>query len=170
MKDDLEDAHIHVGIKETPLQRLISSPAIKPQAALKATTPKVEHCARTHLMFSHTAKGQTYNTPLLSRYLEDKTRPAENFLPRLIDYELLTDEKDGKRTVGFGWFAGGKHPIDPQSQTQSDTTYTVAGVLESLSAMAVSHLEIGIASPFLVSVALHFPVHFSKAQSQYPCV
>jgi alpha-aminoadipic semialdehyde synthase len=28
-------------------------------------------------------------------------------LPRLIDYELLTDDTTGKRTVGFGWFAGG---------------------------------------------------------------
>lgn len=26
--------------------------------------------------------------------------------PRLIDYELLVG-KDGKRCVGFGWFAGG---------------------------------------------------------------
>lgn len=31
-------------------------------------------------------------------------------LPRLIDYELLVGE-DGKRTVGFGWFAGGEYGL-----------------------------------------------------------
>jgi hypothetical protein len=59
-------------------------------------------------MFSHTAKGQPYNTPLLAKFV----RPADDdtwraSFPRLIDYELLTNPKDGKRTVGFGWFAGG---------------------------------------------------------------
>ncbi|THH32666.1 hypothetical protein EUX98_g1482, partial [Antrodiella citrinella] len=38
---------------------------------------------------------------LLSKFLG----PQEALPPRLIDYELLTGE-DGKRTVGFGWFAG----------------------------------------------------------------
>jgi len=55
---------------------------------------------------------------------------------RLIDYELLTDDH-GKRTIGFGYHAG------------------VAGVLESLSAMAHSHLENGIASPFLYTPRPH---------------
>ncbi|CAK5284284.1 unnamed protein product [Mycena citricolor] len=44
---------------------------------------------------------------------------------------------NGKRTVGFGFFAG------------------VAGVLESLSAMAHSHLEMGVASPFLYTPRPH---------------
>jgi alpha-aminoadipic semialdehyde synthase len=35
------------------------------------------------------------------------TEPDAKLLPRLIDYELLTEE-GGKRTVGFGWFAGGQ--------------------------------------------------------------
>jgi alpha-aminoadipic semialdehyde synthase len=51
-------------------------------------------------MFSHTVKGQPYNMPLLSRFLGPKDSA------RLIDYELLTE--DGVRSVGFGWFAGGK--------------------------------------------------------------
>lgn len=96
-------------------------------------------------MFSHTAKGQAYNLPLLSCFLGDKE------LPRLIDFELLTDAVIGKRTVGFGWYAG------------------VAGVFEALSSMAHSHLEFGVASPFLVRLIelcfkhrLH--LHFSLLQ------
>jgi len=65
-------------------------------------------CARTYMMFSHTAKGQTYNMPLLSSFLaDDDVNASASLLPTLIDYELLTSEEDGKRTVGFGWFAGG---------------------------------------------------------------
>jgi alpha-aminoadipic semialdehyde synthase len=68
------------------------------------------------MMFSHTAKGQEYNIPLLSRFLiggdvyadpklsDDK--PLPQLAARLIDHELLTGT-DGKRTVAFGWHAGG---------------------------------------------------------------
>ncbi|KAJ7784692.1 Saccharopine dehydrogenase-domain-containing protein [Mycena metata] len=119
----LGDANIIVGIKETPLPELI-------------TTPSQDRLARTHLMFSHTAKGQTYNTALLSRFVAQDPVAGDPTLPRLIDYEHLTDG-DGKRTVGFGWFAG------------------VAGVLESLSAMAHAHLEIGVASPFIYTPRPH---------------
>ncbi|KAK7048252.1 mitochondrial alpha-aminoadipic semialdehyde synthase [Favolaschia claudopus] len=123
IKDNLNEAHIVVGIKETPLHELITTPV------QDATSEELT--SRTHLMFSHTAKGQTYNTALLSRFVAGNSAAGDPLLPRLIDYEHLTDE-EGKRTVGFGWFAG------------------VAGVLESLSAMAHSHLEIGVASPFIV--------------------
>ena len=61
-------------------------------------------------MFSHTVKGQLYNMELLGKFLASETADAVQagtLLPRLIDYELLTGE-DGKRTVGFGWFAGGE--------------------------------------------------------------
>ena len=67
--------------------------------------------ARVSLMFSHTTKGQAYNMPLLRKFLcgqnEDKqVKPAT-----LIDYELLVND-EGKRTVGFGHFAGGQfHPM-----------------------------------------------------------
>ncbi|KAJ6584864.1 Saccharopine dehydrogenase-domain-containing protein [Mycena capillaripes] len=128
IKDNLQDAHIIVGIKETPLPELITNP-IRPSIPGGLS-------ARTHLMFSHTAKGQTYNTALLSRFVRDNPLVHDPFLPRLIDYEHLTDDA-GKRTVGFGWFAG------------------VAGVLESLSAMAHSHLEIGVASPFIYTPRPH---------------
>ncbi|KAH7919203.1 hypothetical protein BV22DRAFT_1023405 [Leucogyrophana mollusca] len=121
----LEPAHIILGIKETPLNELITTPVPAPHAPSVGTgTPM----SRTHLMFSHTTKGQAYNMELLSRFLG--TGPQASLRPRLVDYELLTGE-DGKRTVGFGWFAG------------------VAGALESLSALAQAHLELGVASPFL---------------------
>jgi hypothetical protein len=113
-------------------------------------------------MFSHTAKGQAYNMPLLARFVASSKASdlSKKHFPRLIDYELLTDE-NGKRTVGFGWFAG------------------VAGVLESLAAMAHHHLESGIASPFLVrpfllylhvllKFTLHgFPAHPSPVHVTY---
>ncbi|KXN82807.1 Alpha-aminoadipic semialdehyde synthase, mitochondrial [Leucoagaricus sp. SymC.cos] len=136
----LDHAHIVVGIKETPMDALARQ---RSPVRLSDTTTLVP---RTHVMFSHTAKGQPYNTGLLSQFVAPTDRvlgeSAARFektmelWPRLIDYELLTND-EGKRTVGFGWFAG------------------VAGVLESLSAMAHAHLELGIASPFLYTPRPH---------------
>ncbi|KAH7886733.1 Saccharopine dehydrogenase-domain-containing protein [Phlebopus sp. FC_14] len=126
VRPTLDTAHIVLGIKETPLDELLVSPLPTPRPP--GTAPTAPVVPRTHLMFSHTTKGQSYNMELLSGFLSQG--PSRHLLPRLIDYELLTGT-DGKRTVGFGWFAG------------------VAGVLESLSAMAQAHLELGIASPFL---------------------
>ncbi|KAG6833293.1 hypothetical protein H0H87_008925 [Tephrocybe sp. NHM501043] len=141
LKDDLNNAHIIIGIKETPLSEVIQSGVPEPH---RTSIPRFDDrpelvrengmMPRTHLMFSHTAKGQAYNTPLLAKYVRENTSLLS---PRLIDYELLIDEVSGKRTVGFGWFAG------------------VAGVLESLSSMAHSHLEMGIASPFLSTPRPH---------------
>jgi alpha-aminoadipic semialdehyde synthase len=82
-----------IGIKEAPIKELDS-----------LITP-VDSCERTHLMFSHTAKGQLYNMPLLSRFVEHPPL-GKGSKARLIDYELLLGS-DEKRTVGFGWFAGG---------------------------------------------------------------
>lgn len=55
--------------------------------------------------------------PLLSAFLDASSGSVSNMtknllqprelLPTLVDFELLTSEADGKRTVGFGWFAGG---------------------------------------------------------------
>lgn len=61
-------------------------------------------------MFSHTAKGQPYNTPLLERFIMDLQAESNKKYRRLIDYELLTND-DGKRTVGFGYHAGGSRFI-----------------------------------------------------------
>ncbi|KAG6909409.1 hypothetical protein DXG01_000710 [Tephrocybe rancida] len=136
VKPNLQNAHIIIGIKETPLNEVIQSavPALPGSYLHRMGYAMVP---RTHLMFSHTAKGQPYNTPLLAKYVGEPGDQYAQLYPRLIDYELLTDEKSGKRTVGFGWFAG------------------VAGVLESLSSMAHSHLENGIATPFLSTPRPH---------------
>ncbi|KIY47717.1 hypothetical protein FISHEDRAFT_44841 [Fistulina hepatica ATCC 64428] len=119
---DLANAHIVLGIKEPPLSEV-------------ETAPIDGTFSRVHLMFSHTAKGQPYNTPLLARFVA-KGGQGDTYCPQLIDYELLTNES-GRRTVGFGWFAG------------------VAGTLESLSSMSQSHLQMGIASPFLYTPRPH---------------
>ncbi|KAI0318332.1 Saccharopine dehydrogenase-domain-containing protein [Amylostereum chailletii] len=131
----LEPAHLVMGIKETPLSTLITSPVPSP-------VKKDFLVPRTHLMFSHTIKGQDYNMSLLSRFLKGGDAYGGNsggnsgLEARLIDYELLTDG-NGKRTVAFGFFAG------------------VAGALESLAAMAHKHLERGVASPFLYTPRPH---------------
>lgn len=70
--------------------------------ALIDSDPSVK---RTWMMFSHTHKGQPYNTNLLSAFLP----PSKG--QTLIDHELLTSPgKDGKlrRVAAFGWFAGGR--------------------------------------------------------------
>ncbi|KAI0631584.1 Saccharopine dehydrogenase-domain-containing protein [Trametes polyzona] len=134
----LQPAHVIVGIKETPLSEVLTDPLPAPGSHLK-DGPQPSLVPRTQVMFSHTVKGQLYNMELLSKFLasENRSAPAEGaLLPRLIDYELLTGE-DGKRTVGFGWFAG------------------VAGALEALCAMAHAHLELGVASPFLYTPRPH---------------
>lgn len=110
----LDPANIILGIKEPPLSTLLTTPVLASSSASSKPVLK----PRTHVMFSHTIKGQEYNMPLLSRFLAggykyaDKNgmrivSPEEEGLePRLIDYELLVD-RTGKRTVAFGWFAGG---------------------------------------------------------------
>jgi len=150
----LQTAHLVLGIKETPLDCLITSPV--------RSINQNSLVPRTHMMFSHTAKGQEYNMPLLSRFLEGGDRYADpnltgdKSLPQLaahlVDYELLTGP-DGMRTVAFGWHAGGMwayvlyHP-------RFMGAFLVAGALEALSAMAHKHLQGGVASPFLVSTPL----------------
>src|ERR1700761_322722 len=107
---------IVIGIKEPPLSSLttwLSSPISNGGRAYKIP--------RTHLMFSHTTKGQTYNLPLLSAFLTPDS-------PRLIDYELLTDKLTGKRSIGFGFFAG------------------VAGTLEGFIASGIDLLHMEISS------------------------
>lgn len=98
----LSPSHITLGIKEIPLHEVLTDSVPAPFGAA-SQSPQV---SRTHLMFSHTVKGQHYNMELLSKFLHSDNPAGSSLPPRLIDYELLTGE-DGKRTVGFGWFAGG---------------------------------------------------------------
>jgi len=74
--DDLGEAQVIAGVKEPPV---------------KSVTDKI------YMIFSHTIKGQTYNMPLLQRFLDAGAT--------LIDYELITDAR-GHRLVAFGRFAG----------------------------------------------------------------
>lgn len=77
VKDHCENADIILGVKEVPVENLMAE--------------------KTYFMFSHTIKKQPYNRELLQAILEKKIR--------LIDYEVLTDQK-GNRVIAFGHFAG----------------------------------------------------------------
>ncbi len=77
VSSDISDCDVLLGVKEVHIPELI------PQ--------------KTYLFFSHTAKKQAYNRPLLQDIVEKKIT--------LIDYEYLTDQ-DGLRLVAFGRWAG----------------------------------------------------------------
>jgi saccharopine dehydrogenase (NAD+, L-lysine forming) len=74
---DVSHAKCLVGIKEVPIEMLVAE--------------------KTYCFFSHTIKKQPYNRKLLQAVIENGIR--------LIDYEVITDEKGG-RLIAFGHFAG----------------------------------------------------------------
>jgi saccharopine dehydrogenase (NAD+, L-lysine forming) len=75
--DQVKDCELFIGVKEAPSHLLVDG--------------------KTYMFFSHTIKKQSHNKHLLQEVLKKKIR--------LIDYELLVDEK-GVRIIGFGHFAG----------------------------------------------------------------
>lgn len=75
--EDVSDCDILLGIKEVPLDKLISD--------------------KTYLFFSHTIKAQSYNRDLLKTILKKNIT--------LIDYETLVWPQGG-RILGFGKWAG----------------------------------------------------------------
>lgn len=75
--ENISDRDLMLGIKEVPIDRLISG--------------------KTYCNFAHVAKQQPYNQPLL-RALLDKNITH-------IDYEYLTDDA-GRRLIAFGRWAG----------------------------------------------------------------
>lgn len=77
VKEDISDCDIFFGIKEVPVQELISN--------------------KTYFFFSHTKKAQEHNQKLMQEMVKKQIT--------LIDYECLTHE-DGQRIIGFGFFAG----------------------------------------------------------------
>lgn len=77
VKEDISECDILLGIKEVPLHMLIQD--------------------KTYLFFSHTKKLQPYNQPLIKEMVQKKIT--------IVDYECLEHE-DGKRIIGFGFFAG----------------------------------------------------------------
>ncbi|OCF43182.1 alpha-aminoadipic semialdehyde synthase [Kwoniella heveanensis CBS 569] len=125
-----KDADVVLGIKEPPLEdvhRLVKS-------------GDGDGKDRKWMMFSHTHKGQAYNTPLLAAFLSPTLGQT------LIDHELLTAPsvgKDGKETrkrvAAFGWYAG------------------AVGAGEALSMTGLALLKRGISSPLL-----HLPRPYSS--------
>ena len=77
MSDDMSDRNILLGVKEVPIDLLLED--------------------KTYFFFSHTIKAQAYNQKLLKAVVDKRIR--------LIDYEVLTNEK-GKRVIAFGKYAG----------------------------------------------------------------
>jgi saccharopine dehydrogenase (NAD+, L-lysine forming) len=77
VKEDITDCDVLMGIKEVPIDKLISN--------------------KTYLFFSHTKKAQEHNQKLFQAIIKNNIT--------LIDYECLTHE-DGQRILGFGFFAG----------------------------------------------------------------
>ena len=75
--ENMSDCDILLGIKEVPKEQLIPN--------------------KTYLFFSHTKKLQPYNQAMLMEMVKKKIT--------LIDYECL-EHDDGKRIIGFGFFAG----------------------------------------------------------------
>jgi saccharopine dehydrogenase (NAD+, L-lysine forming) len=77
IQSSMENCDILMGIKEVPIDKLISD--------------------KTYLFFSHTIKKQPYNRELLQAVVKKNIR--------LIDYEALRD-RQGNRLVAFGRYAG----------------------------------------------------------------
>lgn len=77
LKEDLSDRDVLLGVKEVPIEQLISD--------------------KIYFFFSHTIKKQEYNRELLKHIVDANIT--------LIDYEALTDDK-GARVIAFGKFAG----------------------------------------------------------------
>ena len=75
--DDIKDCDVLFGVKEVKIDALIPE--------------------KTYFFFSHTAKKQEHNKPLLKAIIDKKIT--------LVDHEYLTDKK-GVRLVAFGYWAG----------------------------------------------------------------
>jgi len=88
--DSPEHHQLVIGIKEPPVD------SIQP--------------GQVHIAFSHTIKGQSYNMPLLQRFIDQGAT--------LFDYETIVNER-GARTIAFGRFAGIAGAID---------TFWIAGI------------------------------------------
>ncbi|MDH3627926.1 MAG: hypothetical protein OES25_09755 [Acidobacteriota bacterium] len=101
IRPSVEDCRIVFGIKEIPVDKIEDN--------------------RVYLFFSHTAKGQSHNMPLLRRLLESRST--------LIDYEYIVDERE-KRLIFFGQHAG------------------YAGMINSLWALGKRFEYEGLTTPF----------------------
>lgn len=83
---DFRKADIVMGIKEIPLPELpLPASYFQPPSSQPTSEPSIPtpdgvsphiNPAATHLMFSHTHKGQEYNTPLLARFVAPESSPS----------------------------------------------------------------------------------------------
>jgi alanine dehydrogenase len=96
--------------------------------ALKEIPLELIEKNKTYIFFSHTAKGQSQNMPMLKRMMELGCT--------IIDYEKMVDEK-GRRVLYFGNYAG--H----------------AGMVDTLWALGRRLGEEGLANPFSVLEPTH---------------
>ncbi len=101
IKKSLEEAKIIVGVKEIPPKKILEN--------------------KVYMIFSHTFKGQKYNMEMLATFLKKGCT--------LIDYELITDEKND-RIIFFGRFAG------------------LAGIIETLYGYGQKFKKMGYDTPF----------------------
>ncbi|MCJ7612708.1 MAG: bifunctional lysine ketoglutarate reductase /saccharopine dehydrogenase family protein [Candidatus Aminicenantes bacterium] len=101
VEDNLSDCDIIIGLKEIPPSQILPG--------------------KVYLFFSHTAKGQPQNMPMLQRLVDQGCT--------LIDYEKIVDSQ-GRRMVFFGKQAG------------------LAGMIDSLWALGQRLRLEGIPSPF----------------------
>jgi len=84
ISEDLSEAKVIFGLKE------IDIPCILPD--------------KTYLIFSHTHKGQPKNRKMLQTFVDNRAT--------LIDYELITDEKNRRLITAFTYYAGYAGMID----------------------------------------------------------
>ena len=109
--------------------------------ALKEIPIELIERGKTYMFFSHTAKGQPQNMPMLKRFLELGCT--------IIDYEKMVDEK-GRRVLYFGNYAGHAGMVDtlwalgrrlevegtPNPFTSLRPTHTYANLVEAREAVA----------------------------------
>lgn len=116
----LENATFMVGIKEPRVEELYEN--------------------ATYMVFSHTAKGQSPNMPLLRAFLEKNIT--------LIDYEKIVNSH-GSRLIYFGRFAG------------------ICGLIDSLCYFGKKMEWKGIKNPFSLIQPAHKYGSFEKAKSAF---
>jgi len=102
IREDLSEADLILGVKQVPPESFIPN--------------------KTYMFFAHIIKAQPENMKMLDAMLEKNIR--------LLDYEKITD-KDGKRLVRFGKFAG------------------YAGMIDMLHGLGDRLLALGYSTPFL---------------------
>lgn len=115
---DVEQCDIRVHPNEDYVKagaQLVDTPA-NHQLVIGIKEPPVDSIlpGQVHIAFSHTIKGQSYNMPLLQRFIDQGAT--------LFDYETIVNER-GARTIAFGRFAGIAGAID---------TFAIAGQKLSL--------------------------------------